>query len=81
MKESDSMKKELHIPLDKPAMSEDFLGGFVVDISDFIFKFVCNMLQCLRSGIRVAGIRYCIVVLHSCVHMCFSFQIWFCLKN
>lgn len=42
-------RQELHIPLAKPTLSEDFLGVFVVDSSDFIFKFVCNTLQCGRE--------------------------------
>lgn len=42
-------RQELHIPLAKPALSEDFLGGFVVAISGFIFKFVLQYIAVFES--------------------------------
>lgn len=73
-------RQELHIPLAKPTLSEDFLGVFVVDISDFIFKFVIHCSVEEQESWNV-GIRCCILMLHSCVHICFSFQILFCFNT
>lgn len=33
-------RQEFYILLAKPVLSEDFLGDFVVDVSDFIF-YIC----------------------------------------
>lgn len=58
-------RQELHMPLPKPTLSEDFLGVFLVDISGSLF--VRNTLQSLRARESECGNQ---MMYHSAAQLC-----------